>query len=156
MREDVFLENSKHATNKVAVLEERPSDPKRQKMEYIINDLEGPVKFTSNNIQTCNLALSTLKQTIFYKNLRDATQRLFEAGIIQRIPGKSIYTLKDDAQEKNRIAEQFQIYNRKRVNVVLNWKDLCAGFYVWIGAAFLSIVVFIGENVKFRFSKFRN
>lgn len=156
LKEEVFFENNKHEIDKIAVFKERPTDPKRQKLEYIIKEIKDPVKFTSNNIYTCTVALSMLKNAIFFKNFRYVTQRLFEAGIIQRIPGKSDYSLSGKANEQSEIAEEFQIYNRKRVNVVLNWNDLSAGFYVWIGTVVLSIVVFVGENVKFRLAKLRN
>lgn len=156
VKEDVFIENSKQINEKFASLEERPTNPNRQKLEYIIKDMKDPVKYTSDNIFTCKIGLLMLKQTIFYKNFRDVTQRLFEAGIIQRIPGRSDYSMSGQFQDQIEIAESFKVYNRKRFNVVLNWKDLCAGFYLWAGAAVFSILILIGEIIKFRLSKLKN
>lgn len=81
---------------------------------------------------------------MYFKNVRDVTQILFESGIFHQNQGLSIFT-KTGRYQDDAFAISFRIYDRKIEHVVLTWDYLYASFIVWFVAVIISILVFVGE-----------
>lgn len=127
---------------------ERPLSRKHQHQEFFFRFFNDPIKFTSDNIATYNIAFIMRRNSIYYKNFREVIQRLFEAGILEQIPGISMFAKSTRGSSGFDAFEMhFKKYERKKDQVVLSLDYLHAGFLVWVGAVIVSIIVFVGELI---------
>lgn len=125
---------------------ERPAIAKIQSQEFFYRNYTDPVKFTTDNLVTFNLAFVMKRNSVFYKNFRDVLQRLFESGIYQQVRGLSFFT-KTGRRDDDAYVSFFTPYNRKKSNVVLSFNYLQAGFIIWAMAVGVSVLAFIGEII---------
>lgn len=88
--------------------------------------------------------LTIEKNSIFYKPFRKAVQRLFEAGITNKFPGKEQY------QQHERYLMEHIHETDSHFGVVLTCKLLDACFYAWLGFVLLAILAFLGELLVFK------
>lgn len=130
------------------MVHERPSSRKHQNREFYFRFYNDPIKFTSDNIATFNIAFIMMRNSIYYKNFREVIQRLFESGILQQTQGISMFSKKLRGSSKTDAFERFfKNFERKKDQVVLSWDYLHAGFLVWAGAVIVSLIVFVGELI---------
>lgn len=102
-----------------------------------------PYKTTTDNVFVKLAGYSARKSNNLFKTFRDEFQRLFEAGITNKFyGGKFTDFLKDD---------KVVIYDDKKEFVKLSVGILKAGFIIWSVTVFISILVFFGEILHFKY-----
>lgn len=121
---------------KVACYIERPQLTNRKKgLEF--NDGKFLVKFIEDDLNFEFIAFASMHNSIYFKPFRDAVERLFEAGITNFFPAKSVSEF---------ILNYIDIFNREdHDNIVLTLEHLEAGLWLWLGCVTASVIVFIGE-----------
>lgn len=108
--------------------------PTKQTREFIMEEYKDPVKLSADNVAYSLRGFAFFKNEILYGTFRDELQKLFECGIIDEIE-KLTSTARDNLVE----------YERMKRKIILTWKHLYAGFYIWFGACVVSALAFVVE-----------
>lgn len=120
----------------------RPPDANRKKIEYRMNNTEDPFKFATDNLFTEQEGFGVGIDIFFCEKIIRVLKKLFEAGIIQ-------LNLEDYMTEMYR--EKISgIHVKQEEYSTLTWDQLYPGFYIWLVALFVCIIVFLGELIVFR------
>lgn len=106
-------------------------------LEFKFND--HLVKFIEDDLFFEFIIFIGVHNNVLFKPFRDAIERLFEAGMMEIIPGHDFGEL---------ILNYMEIFNREdHDNIVLTLGHLEAGLWLWLGCVIASIIVFIGELI---------
>lgn len=131
-----FFENSK----KNYLCYPRPPETKRKNvLQYKMKECDDPFKVTIDNVITLSMSIRVSRNLFFYKSIQDIMRKLFEAGLMNS--AFSSTTQFSDLLKKITVYEKQQEYS------TLTWDQLYPGFYIWIVAVFMCLIVFIGEII---------
>lgn len=119
----------------------RPPETNRKHIEYSHYYIKDPFKFATDNLVTQQKGFGVTKNVYFYGAIRDILQKLFESGILQGLQLLS--------SDNNGILDRLEIHEKQEEYKTLTWAQLYPGFYIWVGALLVCIVVFIGEVIVF-------
>lgn len=140
---DPFLQerNFFDGSNKKLCILPRPPETHTKYLEYMMEGHDHPLKFATDNLVSLPLAIRVTRNLYFYKAIRDNLQRLFEAGFISH----HFSSITND--ESPLISLKLRIHERQQSYSTLIWDQLYPGFYLWLGALIVCVVVFIGELI---------
>lgn len=141
--------NEFESSKKYTLFEKRPPETNRKYVEYKREDSDDPVKFAVDNLFTLQEGLEIMRNVFFYRAIRNTLQGLFESGILQHILAncKIEYESNKESSEK---PSKFHVYERKQEYSTLKLDQLYPGFYIWLGASAVCVIVFFIELLAFR------
>lgn len=120
-----------------------PGTHDKKSMMLNLLGYDQPVKFIEENVIEFSSGISSKKNCIFFKLLKDNVQRLFEAGITQKLKSTK-YT-----NDPNYI-KLLNVHEQAKNWAPLDLTMLEAGFIIWLVAVGISILVFFGEIIFYR------
>lgn len=132
------------------VLRPKSDVAKSTSAEFIMNrnkadKYNDPVRFTSDSFLSTLMGFAVTKNAFMFKTFRSYLQRMFESGLLLKSDGESWY---DKAYEHlYHKHKEIVIFEKDSQQVVLGWKHLHAGFFVWMFAVVACTLVFIAEIV---------
>lgn len=129
--------------NKIAVPLARTSDTYRKQIEYTSKDFNDPFKFAADNLFTTQLGFKVSRNVFFYGTVRKTFQRLFEAGLLKDFQPALIKMTMTNMSE-------LEIHEKQQEYSTLTWNQLYPGFYMWLVALIICVVVFFGEILVFK------
>lgn len=103
-----------------------------------------PVKFSKDSLESLTSGVIMTKSCFMFKSFRETFRKLFEFGIID-IEQFNYYLCETGSKET-----VYSEHIKEEKKVVLTWKHLHAGFYVWLCALVFCIIVFICEICMFK------
>lgn len=104
--------------------------------KFIFRNYKDPVKFINEAMPTGLSGITMPRNDFYAKPFLDVLQRLNEAGLLLKHKGRKMFSFES--------LFDFNFQNQDDPQV-LTWNHLYAGFYVWIAAVVISIIVFICE-----------
>lgn len=118
----------------------------KQFVEFDYLTYKDPVRFSRDNFATMLQGFTFERNDIFFGTFRDELQRLFEGGFIKRVNFFDAYYEEVGKSSETKFLKE---HERKHTEVVLSWNHLYPGFYLWLGACFVSTLVFLVEKLAF-------
>lgn len=137
LNDSEFINPSLFGLKVMCLMSRNNIEQRKIKRELIFEKYRDPIKFSKDNVVSSLEGFAFNKNNIFYATFRVALQRLFEFGIIDMYENTR-------RRKDHDFSSEFVEYERKKTEV-LSWNHLYAGFYLWIGACFISTIAFIGE-----------
>lgn len=119
-----------------------PGSEKKSQL-YKIKNSEKVVKFSRDNAFTFLEGFTLEKNDVLFKPFKKVIQRLFEAGILEKYPGKNAVNV----NKENNI----KIHDTQKKLVNLSLTHLQAGFVIWLSFVMIAIVSFFGEIFHHQF-----
>lgn len=98
-------------------------------------------KSSKDNVFSYLSGFGLQKNHVLYKPFKKALQRLFEAGVMEKYPGKNMIDV---------FSNQIAIHDPQKDLKVLSYTDLKAGFVLWFCAVLIAIFSYFGEIIYFK------
>lgn len=131
--------NRLDSSKKNVLLIMRLPETNRKYVEYKMKELDDPFKFATDNLFTMLHGFRFNKHIFFYGAIRETLQRLFESGILKCSSFLKFMRNKDS----------IVVHEKQTKYSTLTWDQLYPGFYIWLGASVLCVIVFIVEILVF-------
>jgi len=116
----------------------RPPGSEKKSHVYKMFKLNNTYKFPKDNFVSYLSGFTLEKNHILFKPLKKNLQRLFEAGVMEKYPGKNMFFDYDNLMKP---------FDPPTDPVVLTLTHLQAGFMIWLCAVLIAILSFFGEII---------
>lgn len=111
-----------------------------------------PVKHARDNLLSTTMGFAVTKNSFMFKTFRDYLQRKFENGWLLESDGGSWFNTVYDYIYKKK--KEMILFEKGSQHVVLGWKHLYAGFFVWMFAVVFCSIVFLTEIATYELMDF--
>jgi hypothetical protein len=129
---------SKHYQGEIFEFPRYPKSHDKKSMIFKLGKSINSFKFLDDNLFTVTSGIVSNKNCIFYKLMRDNVQKLFEAGITQKLKGTKYTNLQF-------YKDLIKVHDTTKNWIPLDLTMLEAGFIIWLIAVAISILVLLIE-----------